>query len=190
MRMSDAVRQVGGPRCALALLAAMGLMFGDAAHASFGISWHSIASGGTTFSTGGSFRLGGTTGQPTAGSMAGGAFAVSGGFWGAGSGSTSVPSWDDAIAGNAALRGVNPSPFRTGTQVVLDLGREAPVELDVYDLTGRRVRSLISGTQTPGRYQVNWNGDDGSGRQLPSGVYLLRLKSGSKVETRRLVRVE
>src|SRR5262245_32731291 len=56
-----------------------------AAHAQYDLSWRTIDGGGAMFSTGGSFTLGGTIGQPDAGRVSGGAFSLSGGFWFAGS---------------------------------------------------------------------------------------------------------
>jgi len=47
----------------------------------FDLSWHTVDSGGATFSTGGSYALGGTIGQPDAGVMAGGDYTLAGGFW-------------------------------------------------------------------------------------------------------------
>lgn len=52
----------------------------------YDLSWHTIAAGGWTFSTGGGYSLGGTAGQLNAGLMSGGAFTLAGGFWGGGIG--------------------------------------------------------------------------------------------------------
>jgi hypothetical protein len=48
----------------------------------YDLSWSSIDGGGYTFSTGGAYSLGGSTGQPDAGSLSGGVFTLEGGFWG------------------------------------------------------------------------------------------------------------
>ena len=53
------------------------------AHNGYGLSWWTVGGGGYTFSTGGSYTLGGTIGQPDAGIMSGGGYAIEGGFWGA-----------------------------------------------------------------------------------------------------------
>lgn len=57
------------------------LMAIPAASAQYDLSWYTIDGGGAMFSTGGSFSLGGTIGQPDAGVMSGGTFTLSGGFW-------------------------------------------------------------------------------------------------------------
>jgi hypothetical protein len=48
----------------------------------YDLSWYTIDGGGATFSTGGSYSLGGTIGQPDAGSLSGGSYQLNGGFWG------------------------------------------------------------------------------------------------------------
>lgn len=63
----------------LACLAALAMI--PAASAQFDLSWYTIDGGGAMFSTGGTFSLGGTIGQPDAGVMSGGTFTLTGGFW-------------------------------------------------------------------------------------------------------------
>jgi hypothetical protein len=50
----------------------------------YDLSWWSVDSGGATFSTGGAYELGGTIGQPDAGTLTGGGYTLGGGFWGGG----------------------------------------------------------------------------------------------------------
>ena len=58
------------------------------------LSWNTIDSGGGTFSSGGSYTLGGTIGQPDAGGMTGGAYTLSGGFWAGQAAPPPPPSYD------------------------------------------------------------------------------------------------
>jgi flagellar hook assembly protein FlgD len=55
--------------------------------------------------------------------------------------------------------------------------RTGRIRLVVYDLTGRRVRTLVRGVQPPGRYSVVWDGKDVEGREIASGIYLYRLEA-------------
>jgi len=70
----------------LALAALLLLAGGAAVHAQTGggydLSWNTVDGGGAMFSTGGSYSLGGTIGQPDAGTLSGGGYALAGGFWG------------------------------------------------------------------------------------------------------------
>jgi hypothetical protein len=54
----------------------------DASPGTYDLSWWTVDGGGSTFSTGGSYSLGGTIGQPDAGTSSGGAYTLAGGFWG------------------------------------------------------------------------------------------------------------
>ncbi len=76
----------------------------------------------------------------------------------------------------------HPNPFNPVTQIRYGLPQAGPVRLDVFDLLGRRVATLVDGVQAAGRYEVSF---DGSG--LSDGVYLYRMASGTFVETRRMV---
>ncbi len=58
------------------------------------LSWSTVDSGGGTFSTGGSYALGGTAGQPDAGILTSGAYTLSGGFWAGQAAPTPPPSYD------------------------------------------------------------------------------------------------
>lgn len=65
----------------VAVLAACLLLASVALADTYDLSWWTVDGGGYTFSTGGSYVLGGTVGQPDAGLMSGGAYSLSGGFW-------------------------------------------------------------------------------------------------------------
>jgi len=59
-----------------------------------------------------------------------------------------------------------------------------PVELEVYSVDGRRVKSLMAGTQDAGRYHLVWNGTDERGSPVRSGLYFVRLHVGPAHVTR------
>jgi hypothetical protein len=68
-----------------------------------------------------------------------------------------------------------PNPFRTSTRLQLDLDRRVEeIVVDVYDMTGRRVRTLFRGGLPRGFFSVEWDGRDDEGRDVPSGSYILR----------------
>jgi hypothetical protein len=70
-----------------------------------------------------------------------------------------------------------PNPFGTGTRISYGLPAASEVGLAVFDAAGRRVRTLVGGRQSAGRYSVLWNGCDDSGRRMANGVYFVRLKT-------------
>ena len=78
------------------------------------------------------------------------------------------------------LHGNWPNPFNASTTIAFDVSGTVPVHLVVYDVLGRRVRTLYSGEiLTAGHYRASWNGRDDEGRSAASGVYLYRLTAGA-----------
>ncbi|MCY3554619.1 MAG: S8 family serine peptidase [Gemmatimonadetes bacterium] len=71
-----------------------------------------------------------------------------------------------------------PNPFAGRTDIRFELTESTTVNLTIYDLLGRRVRVLADRMYGPGRYALPWNGMDGDGRAVPSGVYLYRMTAG------------
>ena len=81
-----------------------------------------------------------------------------------------------------------PNPFNPTTTMAFALPKSGPTTLQVFDLRGRLVRSLIHAEwKEPGRYPVTWNARDDAGRTVPAGVYFYRLRSGDYQSTKRLV---
>jgi hypothetical protein len=76
-----------------------------------------------------------------------------------------------------ALEPGGPNPFGSGTTVRYTLAADAPVDVGVYDLHGRRVRTLVRGAQEAGRHTVAWDGRADSGEPLASGVYFVRYRT-------------
>jgi len=84
---------------------------------------------------------------------------------------------------------VGPSPGRGTVRIAFALPRAAEIELDVFDLLGRRVTSLARGAWPAGTHQVEWNGQTRNGRPAQSGVYVLRYAHPGGQDQRRMVRV-
>lgn len=80
-----------------------------------------------------------------------------------------------------------PNPFNSSTSISYFLQRIANVCLKVYDLSGREVTMLVTGSQTSGLHHVNWDGTDGSGRPVSSGVYIYRLQAGAFKASQRMI---
>jgi hypothetical protein len=86
-----------------------------------------------------------------------------------------------------ALRGPFPNPFNPSTRFELVLPETGAVTVRVYDVGGRRVRSLIDHRLTGGRHMLRWDGRDGRGRPVSSGVYWVKLESPAGTRTVRAV---
>jgi hypothetical protein len=80
-----------------------------------------------------------------------------------------------------------PNPFNPVTKIRFSIDRDAVVMLSIYDVSGKRVKTLVNRPLKAGRYTEEWNGRDAQGRELASGVYFYRLKAGSKIITKKMV---
>jgi len=85
-----------------------------------------------------------------------------------------------------------PNPFNPTTQISYSLAEKAHVQLEVYDIRGRKIKTLVNQEQSSNsRYTVQWNGKDEFGQTAASGIYFYRiLATGNKkvwTETRRMI---
>jgi len=94
-----------------------------------------------------------------------------------------------APAANAfALAPPAPNPSRAEVRLSLELPSPSGVDAGIYDLSGRRVRTLSSGALSAGRHSLSWDGRDASGRLVTAGVYFARVETPLGVRSRRIVR--
>lgn len=80
-----------------------------------------------------------------------------------------------------------PNPFNPGTVIRYSVPANSSVRLTVYDITGRRVRTLIAENKAAGKYAVEWDGTNDAGRLVSSGLYFYRLSAGDFVKTRKMM---
>jgi hypothetical protein len=90
---------------------------------------------------------------------------------------TGVKSTQD-VPREIAIKGNYPNPFNPSTSISFSLPASGKASLTVYDITGRKVRELISGVLPAGKSTAVWDGRDDSGRTVSSGVYFSRLTMG------------
>jgi hypothetical protein len=88
-----------------------------------------------------------------------------------------------------ALSEAMPNPFHERAVFVLDMPRAGPASLQVYDLLGRRVRTLVDRALPAGAHRVTWDGRDGGGNVTAPGVYFARLWTPQGARLRRVVRL-
>lgn len=89
-----------------------------------------------------------------------------------------------SIPERTALLGNYPNPAVGSTTIEVRVAEPGPVRLEVYDLLGRKVSTLLNREMMPGTYQVEWTRSETA--QLASGTYIYRLAAGSVTESRRL----
>jgi subtilisin family serine protease len=90
----------------------------------------------------------------------------------------------------AVLHGSYPNPFNPLTTIRYELGRSSEVTLEVFSISGRKVRTLVDSERlAPGLHRATWDGRDRSGRPVASGAYFYRLGVDGEVETRKMILV-
>jgi hypothetical protein len=84
------------------------------------------------------------------------------------------------------LLGAYPNPFSPSTTISFELSRTMPVTVEVFDVTGRKVRTLRDGVLGAARHAVTWTGVNDAGQRVTPGVYFCRLVAGNVVQTTKM----
>ncbi len=87
-----------------------------------------------------------------------------------------------------------PNPFNASTVMQFTvhssrLTENSPIHttLDIYNILGQKVKSLVNESKYPGTYQAVWDGKDDKGHNLATGIYLYRLKVGSSSQVKKML---
>ena len=80
-----------------------------------------------------------------------------------------------------------PNPFNPSTTIEYTLDESRQVSLDIFSITGQRVRTLASSVMSPGVHRVVWNGRDSDGNSVAAGVYLYRIKTDEYVASKKMM---
>jgi hypothetical protein len=83
-----------------------------------------------------------------------------------------------------------PNPFNPSTTIEYTVAVRGHVKIEIYDMLGKRVRTLVDGLRSGGCHRVIWNGLDDGGSQTASGVYFYKMTSGRSSEIRKLLKLK
>ena len=86
-----------------------------------------------------------------------------------------------------ALHQNYPNPFNPTTQIRYDLPKNEFVDIIIYDLMGRKIKSLFNTYQNAGYRSVNWNSGNDSGQPVSAGMYIYTIQAGEFRQTRKMV---
>ena len=86
-----------------------------------------------------------------------------------------------------ALHQNYPNPFNPTTQIRYDLPKNEFVDIIIYDLMGRKIKSLFNTYQNAGYRSVNWNGGNDSGQPVSAGMYIYTIQAGEFRQARKMV---
>ena len=88
---------------------------------------------------------------------------------------------------NFALKQNYPNPFNPSTQIQYALPSESKVLISIYDLTGRKVKTLVNEVQSAGHKSVMWNATNEIGRPVSAGMYIYSIQAGNFIQNRKMV---
>jgi hypothetical protein len=80
-----------------------------------------------------------------------------------------------------------PNPFKASTTIHFTLPSPTLVRLDIYNLLGQLIRTLVDERRPSGEYRIVWDGRDDHDRHLPGGVYLYRFHAGAFLQTKKII---
>jgi len=80
-----------------------------------------------------------------------------------------------------------PNPFNPVTNFQFTLPKSAHVRIDVFNIVGQKVKTLLDEEMKPGVYVVDWDGKDMSGNPVSSGIYFYKIRAGDFSDTKRMV---
>lgn len=86
-----------------------------------------------------------------------------------------------------SLSANHPNPFNSTTVIAYELQQTARVTLELFDLLGRKINTLVDQTQAQGKHRIVWNGCNELNHPVPSGAYFYRLQAGAFSKTRKLI---
>ena len=81
---------------------------------------------------------------------------------------------------------IYPNPFNPRTTIEFGLAEVGQVELAIFDMRGRLVQVVDSGSRSVGRHQATWDGRDDEGRAVPTGTYICRLSTPQGSQTKKM----
>jgi len=84
----------------------------------------------------------------------------------------------------------SPNPFNPATKIAFSLSKAGPVSLVIYDIAGRRVKSLIHEERGVGNHEIMWYGKDKFGRSVASGPYFCRMETGEYTKVVKMLLVK
>ena len=80
-----------------------------------------------------------------------------------------------------------PNPFNPLTKIKYDLPRESRVIIQIFDLQGRKINTLVDGVKNAGRNMVTWDARNDNGESVSAGMYIYMIKAGEYIEKRKMV---
>lgn len=95
-------------------------------------------------------------------------------------------SLDDGFPNEFTLENAYPNPFNPSTRIRYGVSSTTPVNVAIYDMTGRLVSDYKIGDKAPGWHEFTWQGTDSHGQQVSTGVYLITMRAGDEFQKQKV----
>ena len=93
---------------------------------------------------------------------------------------------DPRIPAKKFLLAPHPNPFQSSVVLSFELEKTEEVRIDIFDISGKRVREFLVGVYDAGRTELTWGGRDDLGRLLSSGIYFVRMATEEETSVRKI----
>jgi hypothetical protein len=80
-----------------------------------------------------------------------------------------------------------PNPFNPVTEIKYELPSESLVNVSIYDVVGRKIKSLVNQEQSAGSYSLQWDATNSVGEAIPAGMYIYTIQAGEYRSTKKMV---
>ncbi|MBN1465245.1 ExeM/NucH family extracellular endonuclease [candidate division KSB1 bacterium] len=97
---------------------------------------------------------------------------------------------EDSLPNDFALYVTHPNPFNPFTTIQYDVANPGHVEILLYDVRGRLVRTLLNANRNAGSFEIQWDGQDDAGHTAAAGLYFCRMRTGDFVGVQRMLLIK
>ena len=98
-----------------------------------------------------------------------------------------ISAYNDLLPGRLRNFGNSPNPFNPNTVIKFEILEDSRIKLEVFNITGQKIKQLVDDDLRPGIYSVTWNGQDNNGQEVGSGIYFYRLSVDGRSVSRKML---
>jgi hypothetical protein len=84
----------------------------------------------------------------------------------------------------------SPNPFNSATEIEYGIPEDSDVRVEIFNLAGRKIKTLVDGYQTAGKHTISWDATDTDGRDIPTGSYFYSIEAGDNKEKIRMLYIK